>query len=50
MARRRGNDEGTVFQDKDGVWWCKLPSDEQGKRPKRRAASYKEALEKLRQL
>jgi integrase len=50
MTRRRGNNEGTVFQDKDGVWWAQLPPDEQGKRPKRRAKTQREAQEKLRQL
>ncbi|NJO82281.1 MAG: hypothetical protein HC828_05365 [Blastochloris sp.] len=50
MSRRRGNNEGTIFQDKDGVWWAQLPPDEQGKRPKRRAKTQREAREKLREL
>ena len=50
MARRRSNSEGTIFQDKDGVWWAQLPPDEQGRRPKRRAKTQREALEKLRQM
>lgn len=50
MGRRRGNNEGTVFQDKEGVWWAQLPPDDQGKRPKRRAATQREAQEKLREL
>ena len=50
MSRRRGNNEGTIFQDKDGVWWAQLPPDEQGRRPKRRARSQREAREKLREL
>lgn len=50
MSRRRGNNEGTIFQDKDGVWWAQLPPDEQGRRPKRRAGSQREAREKLREL
>ena len=50
MAKRRGNNEGTVFQDKDGVWWAQLPPDEQGRRPKRRAKTQREAQEKLRQM
>lgn len=48
MTRRRSNNEGTVFQDKDGVWWAQLPPDERGKRPKRRAKTQREAQEKLR--
>lgn len=50
MAKRRGNDEGSVYQDKDGVWWAQLPPDHQGRRPKRRAKTRKEAFEKLRQM
>jgi integrase len=50
MSRRRGNNEGTIFQDKDGVWWAQLPPDEQGRRPKRRAQSQREARDKLREL
>jgi integrase len=50
MARRRGNNEGTVFQDKDGVWWAQLPPDEQGQRPKRRARTQREAQQKLREM
>lgn len=50
MSRRRGNNEGTIYQDKDGVWWAQLPPDEQGRRPKRRAKSQREARDKLREL
>lgn len=50
MSRRRGNHEGTIFQDKDGVWWAQLPPDEQGRRPKRRAKTQREARDKLREL
>ncbi len=50
MAKRRGNNEGTVFQDKDGVWWAQLPPDEKGQRPKRRAKTQREAQQKLRQM
>jgi integrase len=50
MSRRRGNNEGTIYQDKDGVWWAQLPPDEQGRRPKRRAQTQREAREKLREL
>lgn len=50
MSRRRGNNEGTIFQDKDGVWWAQLPPDEHGRRPKRRAKTQREAREKLREL
>ena len=50
MARRRGNNEGTVYQDKDGVWWAKLPADEHGNRPKRRAKTQREAIAKLREM
>jgi integrase len=50
MSRRRGNQEGTIFQDKHGVWWAQLPPDEQGRRPKRRAKTQREAREKLREL
>jgi integrase len=50
MSRRRGNNEGTIFQDKDGVWWAQLPPDDQGRRPKRRAKTQREARDKLREL
>ena len=50
MSRRRGNNEGTIYQDKDGVWWAQLPPDEQGRRPKRRAKTQREARDKLREL
>jgi hypothetical protein len=30
MARKRANNEGSVFQDQDGTWWAQLPADEQG--------------------
>ena len=50
MSRRRGNNEGTIYQDKDGVWWAQLPPDEQGRRPKRRAQTQREARDKLREL
>lgn len=50
MSRRRGNHEGTIYQDKDGTWWAQLPPDEQGRRPKRRAKTQREAREKLREL
>jgi integrase len=50
MARRRANDEGTVFKDKHGVWWAQLPPDDRGRRPKRRAKTQREAMEKLREL
>jgi integrase len=48
----RADDEGTIYEypKGSGIWWAQLPADEQGKRPKRRAASQKEALEKLREL
>lgn len=50
MAKRRGNKEGTVFQDQNGDWWAQLPPDERGRRPKRKAKTYREALLKLREL
>jgi integrase len=50
MGRRRGNSEGTVFQDKHGLWWAQLPPDDQGRRPKRSAPTQREALALLRQL
>lgn len=50
MAKKRGAGEGTVFQDKHGVWWAQLDADEHGKRPKRRAKTQREALAKLRQM
>ena len=48
----RADDEGTIFEypKGSGVWWAQLPADAQGKRPKRRATTQKEALEKLREL
>jgi len=50
MGRRRGNSEGTIFQDKNGVWWAQLPPDRRGRRPKRSAPTQREALALLRQL
>ena len=41
---------GTVYQDIAGVWWAQLARDELGKRPRRRAASQREAKEKLAEL
>lgn len=49
MGKRRGNQEGSIYQDRHGVWWAQLPSDG-GKRPKRRAATRKEAQQKLAQM
>lgn len=50
MAKRRGNREGTIFQDKNGVWFAQLPPDEFGRRPKRRAKTQKEARQLLKQM
>src|SRR6266540_2773757 len=54
MGRKKGraNTEGSVFEypQGSGIWWAQLPPDEQGRRPKRRASSQREALEKLREL
>lgn len=53
MARRKGkgtNGRGSIFQDKNGKWWAQLPPDALGKRPKRGAATEREAITLLRQL
>lgn len=47
MPGRRDNNDGSVYQDKDGIWWAQLPANEHGKRPKRRAKTKREAQEKL---
>ena len=54
MGRKKGrsNSEGTIFEypEGSGIWWAQLPPDEQRRRPKRRAATQREAREKLREL
>lgn len=52
MAKRRSNDEGTIFEypEGSGIWYAQLPPDAAGKRPKRRASTRREALQKLREL
>jgi integrase len=50
MAKRRGNQEGSIYQAKDGIWFAQLSPDEFGKRPKRRAKSQKEARALLREM
>lgn len=47
---RRANNQGTVFQDKNGVWWAQLPADERGRRPRRRAKTEDEAYKKLHKM
>lgn len=47
---KRGNKEGTVFEDSQGRWWAQLPVDERGKRPKRRATTQAEAIKLLAQM
>lgn len=46
----RGKGEGSPFRDKHGQWWAQLSADDHGKRPKRRAKSQRDALEKLREM
>lgn len=52
MARRRSNSEGTIYESPEGsgIWYAQLPPGLDGKRPKRRAATQREALVKLREL
>lgn len=50
MPKRRGNKEGSIYQDKDGTWFAQMPPDEFGKRQKRRAKSQKEARALLREM
>jgi hypothetical protein len=53
MPKTRGNNEGGIFEHPkgSGIWWAQLPRDPvMGKRPKRRAASEKEAKALLRQM
>lgn len=50
MPKRRGNKEGSIYQDKDGIWFAQLSPDEFGKRQKRRAKSQKEARALLREM
>jgi integrase len=47
---RRSNQEGTIYEDANGVWWAQLPPDAQGKRPRRSAKTRKEAAEKYREM
>lgn len=49
---KRGHGEGTVYKDKMGHWWAKLPADDVGKRPKRKANpnTQRRALELLRDM
>ena len=47
---KRAKTEGTIYQDKSGTWWAQLPAGPDGRRPRRKAASETEALEKLRDL
>jgi integrase len=50
LAKRRGNGEGSPYEypKGSGIWWAQLPPDANGKRPKRRASSQKEAFALLR--
>jgi integrase len=52
MSKRRGNDEGSIYESPEGSgnWFAQLPPDSSGKRPKRRANSQKSALAKLREM
>lgn len=45
---KRGRSEGTIYQDKHGQWWAQLPPGPDGKRPRRKAASQKDAVKLLR--
>ena len=48
---RRSNDEGSIYySEADRCWYAQLPPDDHGRRPKRRAKTKREALEKLRAL
>jgi integrase len=47
---KRGRSEGTIYQDKHDQWWAQLPPGPDGKRPRRKAASQKEAVKLLRQM
>jgi integrase len=46
----RAKNEGTIYQDKHGVWWAQLPAGPDGRRPRRKAASQEEALLLLRKM
>lgn len=50
MPKRRGNKEGSIYQDKDGTWFAQMPPDEFGKRRKARAKTQKEARELLKKM
>lgn len=47
---KRAKLEGSIYQDKAGTWWAQLPAGPDGRRPRRKAATEKEALALLRQL
>lgn len=48
MAGKGANGRGTVFKDKQGRWWAQLPKGDDNKRPKLRASSEADAVEKLK--
>lgn len=49
---RGPNGRGSIYESPkgSGVWWAQLPPDDFGKRPKRRAGSEREAVQKLAEL
>lgn len=47
---KRGNKGGTVYEDARGRWWAQLPADDEGRRPRRRAATKEAAEELLREM
>lgn len=49
MARRRERGQGSVYQDKHGQWWAKVPIGD-GRTRRARAASRKDADQKLKAL
>ncbi len=49
MGHKGPNRRGSIFESPkgSGIWWCQLPPDDLNKRPKRRAKSEQEAIQKL---
>lgn len=47
---KRAKGEGTIWQDARGSWWAQLSAGPDGRRPRRKAGSEAEALDKLLEL
>lgn len=52
MGRKRARSEGSIYESPQGSgqWWAQLPAGPDGRRPRRKAPSEKEAVKLLRQM